>query len=158
MGVILESNIKYYHPLVDEEGATHGGDIDITNEITDGVDENIFDNITNSERVNGAISYRKVFMRNENSSVLPSVVGWLSANSPAANCTYAIAIGTNAGTVTSEATSLSYYTPSTKDDVDALQLGDVGVDGYVAIWIRETISAAGDGYVDNTFTLATEMS
>lgn len=158
MGEILQSNIKFYHPLVDEEGATHGGDIDITNEITSGVDENIFDNVTNTERINGDVSYRKVFVRNENTSILPAVIGWLSANSPASNVAYAIALGTNGGTVTSEATSLTYYNPPTKDHVDALAIGDLAVDGYQAIWIRQTVTAAGNGYVDNTFTLSTEMS
>lgn len=158
MGIITATNIRFYHPLVVEEGPTHGGDIDITNEITSGVTENIFDNVTNSQRINGQVSYRKIFVRNENTSVMPSVIGWLSANSPAANVNYAIALGTNSGTQTSEGTSLTYYSPSTKDDAHALNIGDMAVDGYQAIWIRETVSSAGDGYVDNTFTLAVEMS
>ncbi|WP_305064618.1 hypothetical protein [Methanococcoides sp.] len=57
--------IKWYQCLTWTEGSTHGGDIDTGNEITSGADQNIFDDVSNAQRIAGVTEYRKIFIRNE---------------------------------------------------------------------------------------------
>lgn len=75
---IQASLIKWYQCATWNEGDSHGGDIDTGNEITSGVDQNIFDDVTNDERVAGDTDYRKIYIRNENADSWNSVKCWIS--------------------------------------------------------------------------------
>lgn len=91
--VILAENLKWYKCLTWAEGTTHGGGIDTSSEITDNTSENIFDNVSDAERVNGDTEYRKIFLRNENSDDYILVKGWIDANTPATNTNITIVAG-----------------------------------------------------------------
>lgn len=129
---ISAASIKWYQCRTWTEGATHGGDIDTGNEITSGADQNIFDDVTNDERVAGDTEYRKIFIRNENADTWNAVKLWIESNTPATNDTVSIALGTNAGTQTSEGTGLTYVTPTSKVHVDVLTVGDLAQNAYQA--------------------------
>ena len=158
MGEILESSIKLYHPLTKTEGATHGGDINTSDPITDATSENLFDNVSNAERVSGTTDYRKFFIRNENVDDWVGVLAWISQASLASNITYSMALGTNAGTQTSEAEGLTYYTPDSKEHADVLSVGTLAQNGYKAVWVKQVVAAAGNGYTNNSFKVAFESS
>ncbi|MGC9443719.1 MAG: hypothetical protein ACP5E9_02105 [Candidatus Methanospirareceae archaeon] len=73
------SNLKVYQCAFWNEGDEHGGDIDLANEISlSKIEQNIFDDITNAERVAGDTDYRKIFVRNENEETWAAVVAWIS--------------------------------------------------------------------------------
>lgn len=85
MGVITAANLKWYRCTSYEENDDHGGDIDLTEEITSGQANNIFDNVEDQERIDGAVDYRKVFFRNENVDSYTGTKIWIQANTPALN-------------------------------------------------------------------------
>jgi len=66
---ILPSHIKYYKATRNTDLNSNGGVISDT-EITSGVLNNVFPNVTNTERTTGKIRYRKFFIKNENASDL----------------------------------------------------------------------------------------
>ena len=79
------ANIKFYQCATWAEGDTHGGDIDLNNQIVSGTDQNVFDDVTNEERAAGDSEYRKIFIRNENADTWLAVKAWISAFTPADN-------------------------------------------------------------------------
>lgn len=82
MGSLSAALLKCYRCATWTPGDDHGGDIDTGNEITTGVDQSIFDDVTNSERVSGMTDYRKVAFRNENSGVWPGIRAYIAAFTP----------------------------------------------------------------------------
>lgn len=158
MGVITIANLKVYQCATWAEGDTHGGDIDTGSEITTGVDENIFDDVEDAERVAGDTEYRKIYFRNENSETWEAVKSWIEANTPASNDAVSIKLGTNAGVKSVEGVAAGYVSPDAKDHADVLEPGDQAENAYFSVWIKRIVAAAGDGYTDNTFEIAAESS
>jgi len=155
---ILAANIKFYQCTTWTEGDSHGGDINLSNEITTGVGNNIFDDVSDAERVAGDTEYRKIFIRNENADTWAAVKAWISSFTLATNDEISIALGTPSGTQSGEATGLTYYSPDSKGHADVLSVGDLAQNAYKAIWIKRVVTALGDGYTENAFTLAFESS
>jgi len=158
MGIITTANIKFYQCATWAEGDTHGGDIDIGNEITSGADENIFDDVENAERVAGDTEYRKIYVRNENAEAWEAVKAWIDTFTAATNDEISIKLGTNAGVKSVEGVAAGYVSPDAKGHGDVLSIGDLAQNAYQSIWIKRIVSAAGSGYTDNTFKLACESS
>ncbi len=72
-------NLKVYQCAFWNESDDHGGDIDLANEISlSKIEENIFDDVTDAERVAGDTDYRKIFIRNENEQTWAAVKAWVS--------------------------------------------------------------------------------
>ena len=152
------SNLKYYQCTVWAEGDTHGGDIDLGSEIVSGQDQNIFDDVSNEERVNGDTEYRKIFIRNENADTWLAVKAWIAAFTPAANDEISVKLGTDAGVQSVEGVAAGYVSPDAKEHADALAIGDLAENAYQAIWLRRIVDVDGPGYTGNTFTIACESS
>ncbi len=152
------NSIKFYQCAVWAEGETHGGDIDTGNEIVSGADQNIFDDVSDAERVAGDTEYRKIYIRNENADTWQAVKAWIAAFTPAANDEISIKPGTPAGVRSVEGVAAGYVSPNAKGHADALAIGDLGQNACQAIWIRRVVTAGGYGYSGNTFTLAFESS
>ena len=93
MPEISADDIKWYQCATWTEGGAHGGAIDTGNEITSGVDNCVFDNVSNAERVAGDTEYRKVFIRNENAGDWPDVLAWIESQTPATNSAITILQG-----------------------------------------------------------------
>jgi len=155
---LTSANIKFYQCTTWAEGDSHGGDIDTGNEITSGVDENIFDDVSEAERVSGDTEYRKIFVKNENTDIWAAVKAWIESFTPASNDEIEIKLGTNAGIQSVEGVAGGYVSPDSKTHADVLNIGNLDQNEYQAVWIKRTVSAAGDGYTGNTFTLAFESS
>lgn len=155
---IALANIKFYQCTVWTEGDSHGGDINLAAEITSGSDQNIFDDVSDDERVDGDIEYRKIFIRNENADTWEYVKAWISSFTPADNDEIAIKLGTDAGVQSVEGVAAGYVQPSSKAHADVLDVGNLDENEYQSIWIRRTVSADGDGYTANAFTITCESS
>ncbi|MFA5028452.1 MAG: hypothetical protein WC713_11310 [Candidatus Methylomirabilota bacterium] len=85
--------LKWYQSATWAEGDSHGGAVDTGEEIADATAENIFDHVSNDERVAGDTEYRKIFFRNENADAYNGVRGWIHANTPATNDAVSILAG-----------------------------------------------------------------
>lgn len=155
---ILAASIKWYQCTVWAEGDSHGGDIDVGNEITSGADQNIFDDVSNAERVAGDTEYRKIYIRNENADTWNAVKAWIDTFTAAANDEITIKLGTNAGVKSVEGVAAGYVSPDSKGHGDVLSIGNLAQNAYASIWIKRIVSAADDGYTANSFKLAAESS
>lgn len=153
---ITAANIKWYQCTVWTEGSTHGGDIDTGNEITSATDQNVFDDVTDAERVSGDTEYRKIYIRNENVDTWNTVKGWLSATPD--NTTITIKLGTNAGVQSVEGVAAGYVAPDSKVHADVLAVGSLAEDAYQSIWIKRVVAASADGETADSFTVKCESS
>jgi hypothetical protein len=156
-GEIDPAQIKIYQCAVWVEGDTHGGDISAT-EIVSGADQNIFDDVTNAERIAGDTEYRKIFIKNLNAATWNLVKGWIDTFTPAANDEISIKLGTNEGVQSAEGMAPGYVSPDSKVHADVLNIGDLAQDAYQAIWIKRSVTAGGSGYTGNNFKLIYESS
>ena len=159
-GAIDADSLKWYQCTTWTEGATHGGVIDTGNEITSGADENVFDDVSDAERAAGDTEYRKIFIRNENAATYEAVKLWISQLTLATNDEISICLGTAAGiqSTAGEGTDGTYVSPTSKAHGDVLTIGDLIQNASQAIWINRIVTAAGDGYTDNSFKLKVENS
>jgi hypothetical protein len=74
---IKASLIKFFQCATWTEGTAHGGDIGAV-EISSGEINNIFDNISDAERVAGDTDYRKIYVKNVNADTWAEVKLWIS--------------------------------------------------------------------------------
>lgn len=74
---VKASLIKFFQCATWAEGAAHGGGIGAV-EISSGAINNIFDDISDAERVAGDVDYRKVYVKNENADTWAAVKLWIS--------------------------------------------------------------------------------
>lgn len=155
--------IKLYQCATWAEGDSHGGAINTaTGLITDASANNIFDDVTDAERLAGVLAtdsnaYRKVFIRNENADTWAGVKCWISQATDATNDEVHIVAAVGAD-IASTAKGYTYVTPTSKVHADVLSLGDIVQNASVGIWVQRLVDASGNGYTNNTFKLAFESS
>ena len=149
-------NLNFYECLTWTEGSTHGGDINLANKILDDEFENIFDSVTDSERIAGDTDYRKIYIRNDNVGDNPDwnqVRCWISQFTLSTDDEIWITIqGTDADTQ-ADATAYTYYQPDAIDHVDVLNLGNIVTLDYHHVWIKRVVSALSNKYPANSFIL-----
>lgn len=155
MGEILASNFKLYQCATWAEGTSHGGDISAT-EIASSGDKTIFDDVTDDQRISGVTEYRKVYLKNLNTSTV-SIKAWISQQYAASNEKISIALAQSTSDVQSAASSYTYYSPDSISHADALDCGSLAQDAYKGIWIKRVVTAGGNGYAVDTMALGFGM-
>lgn len=121
----------------------------------------IFDNVTSAEAAAGDIEYRCVYVNNTHGSLAllaPKV--WIQANTPSADTTVEIGIGTtaigtgNEQTVADEQTAPSGVTfTAPTNEAGGISLGgDVPAGHHKSVWIRRTVTTAAAA-ANDSFTL-----
>lgn len=125
-----------------------GGAIHAT-EITDATLHNLFDPVDSGEASSGDVEYRCLYVKNANTTLtLYGAVIWIDTNTPSADTTIDIGLGTSAinGTEQTiadesiEPTSVSWSAPASKGA--GLSIGDIPSGEHKAIWVRRTINAS----------------
>jgi hypothetical protein len=119
----------------------------------------LFDNVSSAEAVAGLVEYRCIYIHNAHASLtLTGAKIWIQANTPAADTTIAIGLGTSAingteQTVANEATaptSVTFSEPT--NEAGGLTIGDLPFGQSKAVWIRRTINA-GAASNNDSYTL-----
>ena len=150
-------NIKFYAPLnADDSLQTYGGGIDLSSEIVSDQLGNVFDNVSDQERIEGNTDFRKFFIYNHNSgagSAWLNVKGWIWQNTLSGDDEISIAIGTDSDTHY-EAAGYTFYKPDAIDHQDVLDIGTLLTNEKVAIWIKRIVGAEAAKYFANEFRLA----
>jgi len=145
---IVDEDIKFYKCQNWEEGDSHGGDIS-EEEITSDELENIFDNVTDEERVSGKTEYRKIFVKFSHPIFWPKL--WIDQfTSNPDDEIFICASGTNEDTQ-AEAKNYSYSSPDSFEN--GIELGLVIASGYKPIWIKRVVQPNSRPYHFNTFRL-----
>ncbi len=120
-----------------------------------------FDRVNSAEAAAGDVEYRCIYLRNSHATLtLYAATVWLSANTPSADTSISIGLGTAAigaqeQTVANESTSpagVSFSAPVSYGS--GLVIGDIPPSSYKAVWVRRTVGAAAAAYSNDTFTLA----
>lgn len=155
MGEILATNFKLYQCATWAEGTSHGGDISAT-EIASSGDKIIFDDVTDDQRISGVTEYRKVYLKNLNTSTV-SIKAWISQQYAASNEQISIALAQSASDVQSAASAYTYYAPDSISHADALDCGSLAQNAYKGIWIKRVVTAGGNGYAVDTMALGFGM-
>ncbi len=116
-----------------------------------------FDDVTSAETTAGDIEYRCLYVHNNHGSLsLQNAVIWIQSNTPSADTTADIGLGTSAingteQTVANENTApigVTYSAPA--NFAAGLSLGTLPAGQHKAVWVRRTVgalaAAANDGF------------
>lgn len=88
---IAATDIHFYKSIQTD---SDGGAIDLSREITDGVDNNVWPDITGAEQISGGTRYRKIYVRNQHATLSwLDVRDWISAQP--SNATLSVGVGVN---------------------------------------------------------------
>jgi hypothetical protein len=110
---------------------------------------NIYDDVTSAEATAGDIEYRCVYIHNAHATLtyLGSKV-WIQTNTPSADTTVAIGLGTSGLNATEQTvanentapTSVTFSSPV--DFAGGLLMGDIPAGQHYPVWIRRTVTGA----------------
>lgn len=121
---------------------------------------NLFDKVTSDETTSGAVEYRCVYIKNTNATLTwEAVKAWVDSNTPSADTTLAIGLGSSAingteQTVADEVTApvgVTFSEPANK--AAGLTIGDIPNGQHKAIWLRRTVNAGSSAYNNDGATL-----
>lgn len=97
---VKASLIKFFKCATWAEGVAHGGGIGAV-EISSGLINNIFDDISDAERVAGDTDYRKIYVKNTNADTWAAVKAWVDLFTESEDDEISILLG---GTKSTEST------------------------------------------------------
>lgn len=122
----------------------------------------IFDNVASDEGSVGDTEYRCVYVRNNHGSLTALATKiWIQTNTPSADTTVDIGLGTSAvnaveQTVANENTApagVAFSAPA--NEAAGLVIGDLAPGATKAVWIRRTVTA-GAAAANDSFTVRTK--
>lgn len=120
---------------------------------------NYFDDVSSAEAGTGDTEYRCIYVKNNHGTLtLQGAKIWIQTNTPSADTTVNIGLGTSAvngteQTVANESTAPSGVSFSaTTDYAGGLSIGDIPAGQHKAIWVKRIITAGAAAYADS-FTL-----
>ena len=152
---IIASDIK-----IKGSGAKNLGGPISANEVSSAVN-GLFDVVSGTEALNGAVEYRCVYVQNTHATlILYNAAVYIQSNTPSESTTADIGVGAAAISATETAISnegsapagVSFGAPETYES--AFALGDLAPGDYRAVWIRRTVSAGAASFDDDGVTLA----
>lgn len=119
----------------------------------------LWDNVSGAEAAAGDTEYRCVYVKNTNGSLTAlSTVIFIQANTPSADSTLDIGLGTSAVNGTEQSVANENTAPTGVTFVPAatqgaaLNIGDLAPNATKAVWVRRTVNA-GAAAANDTFTL-----
>jgi hypothetical protein len=145
---IAASDIDYHYS---GDGTANGslGGARHSNQVTDNVDNNLFDDVSGAEHTAGDVEYRCIYVRNNHGSLtLTNAVVWIHSDTTGAESDISIAVGTAAVNGTEQTVADESTAPTGVSWSDAatsraagLSLGNLPFGEHKAVWIRRTITA-----------------
>lgn len=156
---VLSSDIKFYlsggaansDPLASLGGARSSV---VINPAT------LFDNVTSDEAAAGDVEYRCVYVANTSGAdTLLSALAWISANTPSADTTLEIGLGTSAvggteQTVADEGvapTGVTFSAPAARGA--GLSIGNMAPGQHKAIWLRRSVTSGAAAFNNDGATI-----
>lgn len=127
------------------------GGVKSSTEITDNVDNNLFDDVSGAEHTAGRTEYRCIYVHNNHGSLtLTNAVVWIQSDTSGADSDLSISVGTAAvngteQTVGNETTaptgSAGTFSDAAVSRATGLALGDIPAGQHKAVWLRRTVTA-----------------
>jgi hypothetical protein len=145
---IIASDIKFFKSTtVGTDTIPSLGGAITTNELTDALLNDLFDDVTPIESTDGRTEYRCIYIQNKHASLtLQSAALWIETNAPNGNVNCAIGLdpaGVNASatTIADEISVPAAVVFTEPTSGTPFALGDLDADDYYAFWIRRVVSA-----------------
>jgi hypothetical protein len=125
--------------------------------ITDGVLNNLWDDVSAAEASAGDVEYRGIFLMNTNTTLtLSNARVWISATTSAPGDEWAITTdtaGINAYNSMSSATDENTAPPGAGTWItfgSTISIGNMGPTKSIGVWIRRSVSAGAGSYANNS--------
>lgn len=122
-------------------------------DIVDAAVQNLFDNVSGAEAAAGDTEYRCFYIHNGHATLtLQGAKVWIETNTPSADTSCQIGLGTSAvngteQTVADESTAPTGVTFSNAaGEANALTIGDIPAGQHKAVWVKRTVNAAAGAY------------
>lgn len=144
-----------------------GGAISSTQIVSDTA-QNLFDNVTGNESLNGSEEYRCFFVKNANGTLtLENARIWIASNTTSGDDTIAMALGDVPVGTSPEQTvafpgnnppsspALNFTTAAT-NSATALEIGNIPPGQHKGIWLRRTVNAGAAAHTNNQFSFTVE--
>jgi hypothetical protein len=123
----------------------------------------LFDDVASDEVATGDVEYRCYYIRNGHASLTAiGVKVWLQANTPSADTTVDIGLGTSAVSAAEQTVANENTTPAgvtffaAANEAASLAIGDLAPGQTKAVWVRRTVNAGAAAPVSDGFTLRTK--
>ena len=173
---ILQADLKFHytgassHEAAQTDPDASLGNYRASSEITTGVDENVFDDVSGDEADGGDIEYRAIGFHNDHGSLpLTACVTWIQVDTgngeddvsfaseapTVSDVTGAIQTIANESTAPTAVTFSDATSKATGQDCP-LTSNEVGVDEWFGIWLRRTISSGASAAAAETVTMRVE--
>lgn len=120
----------------------------------------LFDDVSSGEAAAGDTEYRCIYIHNNHGTLtMETTKIWIQTNTPSADTTISIGLGTSSvngteQTVVDEQTApsgVSFSAPSTEGA--ALTIGNIPAGQHKAVWVRRVVNSSAAAYTNDTFTL-----
>jgi hypothetical protein len=122
-------------------------------EITDATLHNLFDQVSSAESSAGDTEYRCFYVHNAHASLtLQSAKVWIQTNTPSANTSAEISLGTSAVNATEQTIANENTAPTgtsfgaAANEGAALNIGDIPAGQHKAIWVKRIVDASAAAY------------
>jgi len=153
---ITSTSYKWYQPtLWSDVATTNGGAINTSATITTATSGNIFQTITNAERISGVTKYRKIFWKNEDTVTYPGAKAYISSVCTSTYTTLYMTPAT-ANDYQVQATAYTWYQPYSVGATDALNFGDMITGSSTGIWLKLIVAANTVGFDSDQFIITVE--
>lgn len=108
----------------------------------------LLDTVTSGEAATGDTEYRAIYVHNAHATLtLEAAKLWIQANTPSADTTLEVGLGTSAVNATEQTVANEGVAPSgvtfvaAADEAGAISLGDIPAGQHRAVWIKRIVSA-----------------
>lgn len=116
---------------------------------------NLLDAVSSAEALAGDIEYRCYYIHNAHATlVLENAVAWIQANTPSADTTLDIGVGTSAVNATEQTVANENAAPTgitfvaAVNEAGAVALGNIPAGQHRAVWVRRTVNAGAAASAD----------
>lgn len=120
---------------------------------------NLLDPVSSAEALAGDVEYRCFYVHNAHATLtLENAVAWIEANTPSADTTLDIGLGTSAVNATEQTIADENTAPTgitfvaAVNEAGAVALGNIPAGQHRAVWVRRTVNA-GAAASNDTATL-----
>jgi hypothetical protein len=157
----VAADIKEYRSTFSASGVDSLGGAITATEVTDNTTHNIWDVVASAESSAGDTEYRCIYVKNTHASLtLQSAKVWIQTQTPSADTSIEIGLGSSAvngteQTVANENTAPTSVTFSTAaNEGAALSIGNIPNGQHKAIWIKSIVGAAATAANDDSYVLS----
>ncbi len=134
------------------------GGVSSTNALSATAMNNLFDNVTPSERSAGSVEYRAISIYNSGDASATSVEMYMSTITSSTDTDLAFGLDSTTGTIVNETTAPSSVSFANYTSGSKLSISDIASSGAQRVWIRRTVQVSATNTSADTGTIAVDYA